>query len=245
MSNYRLWPVKWGMPESFALEKYPDVLAIAASAALCSLALRTREGVTHWQSTESNQHSEQLLPAVTGLLSQAGIDTVDLIAVDIGPGAFTSVRVACGVAQGLALGWQCEVMAVQSLSALAQQVWDLTGKSQTLACILDARMNECYVALYSLSPGGIIQTQPPRLIAYDAVKDLNVDTVVGNGAAALSQWATLAGSVYDALPSASGVLAYALQAKGAAAVQPEHLQPLYVRNQVALTAAQRAAGMVL
>jgi tRNA threonylcarbamoyladenosine biosynthesis protein TsaB len=222
-----------------------NVMAIAASAALCSLALKTPSGIFHWQSVDTNQHSEQILPAVADLLARAGIAKPDVIAVDIGPGAFTSVRVACGVAQGLALGWECGVMAVQSLTALAQQCSTLAPNAKTVACVLDARMNECYVAHYALTPVGVVQTRTPSLLAYEQVMNLQVDAVIGNAAAVLHQWQGLAAKVFDALPSAEGVLAQVLMQGRSALVFPEHLQPLYVRNQVALTTVQRAAGMVM
>jgi tRNA threonylcarbamoyladenosine biosynthesis protein TsaB len=227
------------------LEKHRNVLAIAASAALCSLALRTPTGMLHWQSSDVNQHSEQILPAVAALLAQVGITQPDLIAVDIGPGAFTSVRVACGVAQGLALGWGCKVLAVQSLTALAQQAHVLNPDALSVACVIDARMNECYVAHYAVLNGDVVQTAAPQLMAYAAVLNLGVDCVIGNAGAVLPQWTSLAATVLDALPSAQGVLHQVASETAASAMLPEYLQPLYVRNQVALTAVERAAGQVL
>ncbi len=232
-------------PDSLLLEKYPNVLAIAASAALCSLALRTPKGLLHWQSSDVNQHSEQILPAVAALLAQAGIRKPDLMAVDIGPGAFTSVRVACGVAQGLALGWDCKVLAVQSLTALAQQARALNGAAASVACIIDARMNECYVAHYEVTQAGVLQSSAPQLMAYTAVENLGIDCVIGNAKAVLPQWDSLAATVLNALPSAQGVLQQAQAESIESPTLPEFLQPLYVRNQVALTAAERAAGQVL
>jgi tRNA A37 threonylcarbamoyladenosine modification protein TsaB len=149
------------------------------------------------------------------------------------------------VAQGLALGWECGVMAVQSLTALAQQCSTLAPNAKTVACVLDARMNECYVAHYALTPVGVVQTRTPSLLAYEQVMNLQVDAVIGNAAAVLHQWQGLAAKVFDALPSAEGVLAQVLMQGRSALVFPEHLQPLYVRNQVALTTVQRAAGMVM
>jgi tRNA threonylcarbamoyladenosine biosynthesis protein TsaB len=170
-----------------------------------------------------------------------------LIAVDIGPGAFTSVRVACGIAQGLALGWDCEVYAVQSLTAMAQQARALDTAPRSVACILDARMNECYVAHYQILADGVAQTLAPALVAYSQVAHLKVDTVIGNAHTVLPQWTNLAANVYDAAPTAQGVLDQVLYAFDAffAPTPLALLQPLYVRNQVALTALQRAAGMVL
>ena len=98
-----------------ALPKYPNVLAIAASGAGSSLCLKlgvAHPTLFHWESAALNQQSEQLLPAIQALLAQAGLTKPDVIAVDTGPGAFTSVRMAVAVAQGLALGWDCPTIAV-------------------------------------------------------------------------------------------------------------------------------------
>ncbi len=199
---------------------------------------------------DANQHSEQLLPGIASVLAQANLKKPDVLALDIGPGAFTSVRVACGVAQGLALGWGCPVVAVQSLTALAQQA--LLEQSapacegQTVSCIIDARMGECYVARYAWQAGRVVQLRPPSLMAYDAILPNQSDIVIGNAVAVIPQWADLAGQVVDAAPSAKGVLAQVISdlAQGTAqCLLPEQIAPLYVRNQVAFTAAQRLAGL--
>jgi tRNA threonylcarbamoyladenosine biosynthesis protein TsaB len=258
MPYYRAWRLKYAMHDidDTVLHTDPNtlnILCIAASTAQCSLVLKTSAGILSWHSAQTNQHSEQLLPAVSALLARAGLSQPDLIAVDIGPGAFTSVRVACGVAQGLALGWGCIVLPVQSLTALAHQASAVTinPKHKTIACIIDARMNECYVARYAVQEVGhgvghdvcLIQSDAPTLLAYAQVMDLGVDCLIGNAAAVLTQWASLAATVIDAVPSAQGVLEAALAAihSGETPVLPEFLQPLYVRNQVALTTAERTA----
>ena len=224
------------------------MLAIAASTAACSLALHTTIGVLHWHSSLVNQHSEQLLPAVQHLLNQAQLLKPDLIAVDIGPGAFTSVRVACGIAQGLALGWGCPVVAVESLTALAHQALLDHPQVRTVVCLLDARMGECYEAHYALSTNGIIQTCAPQLSPYMQTLHCELnhtpDAVIGNAANVLPHWNTLAALAIHAHPSAAGVLAAARAVHPEQWLLPEQLHPLYVRNQVALTAQERAQTSV-
>jgi tRNA threonylcarbamoyladenosine biosynthesis protein TsaB len=261
MPYYRAWRLKYAMHDidDTVLHTDPDtlnILCIAASTARCSLLLKTPTSVLSWHSSQTNQHSEQLLPAVADLLAQAGLSKPDLIAVDIGPGAFTSVRVACGVAQGLALGWGCTVLPVQSLTALAHQASAVATnpKHKTIACVIDARMSECYVARYALQAlgqgagygGCLIQNDVPTLLPYAQVMDLGVDCIIGNASAVLTQWASLAATVIDAVPSAQGVLEAALAAlhSGEIPVLPEFLQPLYVRNQVALTTAERLSTRI-
>ncbi len=234
-----------------------NILCIAASTSLCSLALKTATGVLRWDSSQTNQHSEQLLPAAADLNARAGLKKPNLIAVDIGPGAFTSLRVACGVAQGLALGWGCYVMPVQSLTALAHQAIATHSRHKIITCVIDARMNECYVAQYAVqsevqdaaqdkkSNPILVQTHAPELLHYAQVTGLGAGCVIGNAAPVLAQWPTLASTVMDATPSAQGVLDAALAALhgGQSPVLPDYLQPLYVRNHVALTTAERAAQL--
>jgi tRNA A37 threonylcarbamoyladenosine modification protein TsaB len=143
------------------------------------------------------------------------------------------------------------VLPVQSLTALAYQAVAISPLHKKITCVIDARMNECYVAQYATQNynGGfeVSQTSAPALLAYESIQNLNLSThcVIGNAATVLPQWSGLANNAIDAAPSAQGVLDAALAAlrSGELPVLPEHLQPLYVRNQVAFTAAQRLAGL--
>ncbi len=242
------------MSPSFSSPISPCILAIAASTSLCSLSLKKADETYHWQSNQANQHSEQLLPAIAALLLQAGIHKPDLIAVDIGPGAFTSIRVACGVAQGLSLGWACPVLPVQSLTALAYQALYQNGverstRIETVCAVLDARMSECYISHYTLNNTDQtltwIQATPPKLMACEKISNFSVDALIGNAGVVLPQWSSLAPVVIDAAPSSQGVLAAAIAQLqgGEEPFEAGYLQPLYIRDQVAYTSAQRLAGV--
>ena len=198
----------------------------------------------HWRSTTVNQQSEQLLPAIQEVLKQAGIACPDVIAVDIGPGAFTSVRMVVAVAQGLALGWGCGVVAVNSLQSMAQTLAVADGEAIVTA--LDARMSECYVAAYQMQAGLLSETHAPQLVSYAdlATWATQVQYLIGNGADVVPNWQTIAPTVYNAQPEAAGVLAVfdVMQSSGnLTLLLPEDLQPVYVRNTVAFTSAERAA----
>src|SRR4029450_7096418 len=97
-------------------------------------------------------HSERLLPLIDAVLAEAGCTLADLdaIAFGAGPGAFTGVRIACGVAQGVGLGADRPLIAVSTLEALAHAAWRIHGATRVFAC-LDARMREVYVAGYERS----------------------------------------------------------------------------------------------
>ena len=240
------------------LPAHPTVLAIAASGAGSSLCLKlgvAHPTLFHWESTALNQQSEQLLPAIQDLLRQAGIQKPDVIAVDTGPGAFTSVRMAVAVAQGLALGWACPAVVVCSLHALAQGVVENlrpepAPKSvpKSIAAVLDARMGECYAAVYTHQHGVVTESAPPQLVSYAdfagwACDTHSADHWVGNGAAVIPDWEQAPVQYSNAQPTAADVLAV-FQAQHAAGslvlLGPEALQPVYVRNTVAYTSAERA-----
>src|SRR5204863_8029985 len=104
---------------------------------------------TAHQERAGSANSERILPVVDAVLAEAGWRLADLdgFAFGAGAGAFTGVRIACSVAQGLALGANVPVVAVPTLLALAQQAWRDRQATRVFAC-LDARMREVYVAFY-------------------------------------------------------------------------------------------------
>lgn len=134
-----------------------NILAIEASADACSVALQTAAGIIERNEFTPRQHSQLLLPMVDELLQQAAIALrdIDAIAFSAGPGSFTGLRLALGVAQGLAYGAGIPLIAVSSLAALAQSVIEARtlAESTQVFCVVDARMGECYVGRYAVQQG--------------------------------------------------------------------------------------------
>ena len=164
------------------MKKY--LLAIESAASESSVAIleltspsAAEEGVSlvvgrHWSAfnrSGSLDHAEQLLPMIDSLLAEAEIAKTDLVAVAFsqGPGAFTGLRIACGLAQGMALGLGLPLIPIDSLRATAQSAVDFLVDNKQLKCIskaegdspilvgvdyivtlLDARMGEAYMAIY-------------------------------------------------------------------------------------------------
>ncbi len=199
-------------------------------------------------------HSERLLPLVTEVLAEAGwsLHALDGIAFGAGPGAFTGVRIACGVAQGLALGAGLPLVPVPTLEAMAQMAWRTHSESRVFAC-LDARMREVYVAAYVREDGRWRETLAPAVMK-PAEVSLPADGGAawfgaGGGFAAypdlaprLSMARFDSGTVPDA--RAIGELAQPRLTSGEG-VAAAHALPLYVRHRVALTTVERTAGATL
>jgi tRNA threonylcarbamoyladenosine biosynthesis protein TsaB len=193
-----------------------------------------------------NGGSERLLPWVHELLEEAGLALaqIDGIAFGAGPGGFTGLRLACGVAQGLAFGLDVPVVAVPTLEALALA----SGECDVWTC-LDARMNEIYSAAYRVDGDTVREVMAPvcRPPAVAAVPPFAGGWGVGDGFAThgsllLARKPDLKGARADVFPTAAAVLRLAVPAfLSGAAVQASQAQPIYVRDNVALTTAERMA----
>jgi tRNA threonylcarbamoyladenosine biosynthesis protein TsaB len=196
-------------------------------------------------------HSERLLPLVDAVLAEAGwsLRSLDGIAFGAGPGSFTGVRIACGVAQGLGLGADLPLVPVPTLEALAQAAWREHSATHVVAC-LDARMREVYVAAYVREEARWNEILAPAVLAPSDVAMPSRGHAawfgIGGGFAAYPALATQLALQHvhaDAVPDARaiGELAQPRLAAGEGVAAVDAL-PLYVRHRVALTTAERAAG---
>ncbi|AHK78956.1 glycoprotease [Ectothiorhodospira haloalkaliphila] len=132
-----------------------NLLAIETATEACSAAL-WMEGRIHVRFQEAPRaHARLILPMMEAVLAEGGIalGQLDALAFGRGPGAFTGVRVATGVIQGVAFGADLPVVPISTLAALAQQRLD-AGSSQVLAA-LDARMGEVYWGAFEADEGGL------------------------------------------------------------------------------------------
>jgi tRNA threonylcarbamoyladenosine biosynthesis protein TsaB len=231
------------------------ILALETSTEWCSVAVG--DGMRwHRRDERAGQvHSERLLPMVDAALAEAGWTLRDLdgVAFGAGPGSFTGIRIGCGVAQGLALGADLPVVPVPTLEAIAHEVFRAHGWRTVLACI-DARMREVYAAAYARDGDGWRVVAAPTVgLPADVVRPAPVGdsdwTGAGSGFAAypaLASQLELTGTAADARPSAQsiGELGLARLAAGEGVAAMEAL-PVYVRHRVALTIAEREAGVRL
>lgn len=202
-------------------------------------------------------HAETLLPLLRGALSEFGwqLNELDAIVYDAGPGMFTGLRVAAALAQGLAVACDKPLVAVSSLETLAELAYQLTAAAHVLT-LLDARMNQIYAAAWQRGADHVWDANlAPCLINPDALSTLPLksDCKAVAGTALdeypdVADWCRAAG--LDVLPvrhPAAEALAHAgavRYLRGDWQDAAEAL-PVYVRDRVALTTAERLAGVSL
>ncbi len=223
-----------------------NILAIESSTDLISVALLHDGQLIERAGERGVNHSDRVLPIIQEVLAEAGmtLDAMDAFAFGAGPGSFTGLRLACGVTQGLAFGVDAPVIGVCSLEALALDA----GATWVYACV-DARMNEVYCAAYRVADGDVTIVIAPTVAAPEqAPLPTGAEwRGCGNGfavyAAALrARLANVADIDVAAVPRASAVARLAaLRFARGEAVDAALAAPLYVRDKVALTTAERLA----
>lgn len=222
------------------------ILAIETSTELCSVALLREEELFVEEELAANQHAEKLAPMIRRLLSRAGLAVrgLDAIAFGQGPGSFTGLRIACGMAQGLAFATSRPVVPVPSLVALAEQ-----ANANRVLAAMDARMGETYLAAYSRMGGDWEAAIEPGLYPSGGLPPLPGREWVATGSGFDAfDWlraayaAQVSHRLEGDLPRAGAVARVAARrlARGQA-LAAELAAPLYLRDKVAMTTAERKA----
>jgi tRNA threonylcarbamoyladenosine biosynthesis protein TsaB len=222
------------------------VLALDASTENCSVALFTGREAIARSAELPRGHADEILRMLDALLGEAGVSLgmLDGIAAGIGPGGFTGVRISVSVAQGLAFGAGLGVVPVTTLDALALKAVE-GGAERVLAC-LDARMGEVYWGTFAADAAlGTRMIEAIRVgpAARVVLPEAGRFAGIGRGFTAYPELARLPGLDIDAtarlaLPDAREMAMLGALRLGSA-VDPADLAPLYVRDKVALTEAER------
>lgn len=238
------------------------MLAFDSSTEWLSVALDLGDGrVLERTEAGGARASQRLLPLVRELLQQSGLalGDVDLIGFGAGPGAFTGLRAACAAAQGLGRGLQRPVVGVPTLLAVAAALPQ--ARDARVLVANDARMGELYWAIAQCVGGTWSLVQPSRVQAPAGaaacwLREFGADPgallLCGNawpahaqalGAALGEGWAHALREARGVAPRADALarLARAAHARGDS-VEAAQARPLYVRDKVALTSAERAAA---
>jgi tRNA threonylcarbamoyladenosine biosynthesis protein TsaB len=227
----------------------PALLAFDTATEHMSIAVATGDQVFVHEAVGGALASATLIPAILALLAQAGVALRDLdaIAFGRGPGAFTGLRTACSVAQGLALGAGKPVLPIDTLLAVAE---DSRGGAELLRVwvAMDARMNEIYAAHYAFAHGAWQVLDAPLLITPGALNErwqaVPPQAVAGNAVTAFGALLHPGAAVIhaQARPTARAMLALAQALwRDGGALDAGLALPLYLRDKVAQTTLEREA----
>jgi len=222
------------------------ILAFETATEACSVALYVDGAVRSRFEVAPRRHAALALPWAEALLAEAGIARaqLDAVAVGVGPGAFTGVRLAVALAQGIALGLDRPVLPVSTLAVLA-----LSGRpgdaavGTHLVAAIDARMGEVYLGRFRTGADALVEAVGGEvLVAPDAAAQVDDPAALGIGTGfaaaggALAQRLGLRDVYPDALPHADALVRLAARdfASGRA-IAADALEPAYLRDRVALT----------
>ena len=215
------------------------LLALETATEACSAAVWGDGAVLERYEIAPRRHAALILPMIESVLAEAGltINQLDGIAVGRGPGAFTGVRIAVSVAQGLAFAADLPVVPVSTLAALALGAARETGQMR-IATALDARMGEVYWGTWAVSEDRVALLGEERVCA-PALVTAPPDGWFGVGsgwsayAQALSQRLTVNGWAGDRYPHASDIVRLAADpARRDSWVTAEQALPVYLRDRV-------------
>ncbi|MGA9408100.1 MAG: tRNA (adenosine(37)-N6)-threonylcarbamoyltransferase complex dimerization subunit type 1 TsaB [Bacteroidota bacterium] len=222
------------------------ILAIETATDICGVAL-VHGGlvVERRATTEKHIHSEKLLPMVNDVLSDASLllKDLDAIAVSIGPGSFTGLRIGLSTSKGLAMALQKAIIAVPTLDALAFEWYRTSSKSPSvIVCpLIDAKRDEVFFCFYEISAKGIRRRSEYGIKPASQVIDaaLKYDSVIfiGDGSSKMEKMPGLNGThpcnpEIVCNPVSVGLMAE-IDGEKLSAEVVSTLEPLYIRDFVA------------
>lgn len=225
------------------LPENPTILALDTSTNLCSVAVISGENVIEMQRDLPRAHNQHILAMVEEALGERPLGSVDLIACGVGPGSFTGIRVAVGVAQGLGWSLDIPVLPFCSLASQAQSV-PLPEGTRILS-VMDAQIGQVYWAWFEATKAGVIELKVPSVSSPTNVTGPNGEplqqvasgiTLLGDGSDLVSgahNTSAATGLVAEARPRPSQtVLAFLDQIDQARLLEASQLEPRYVQKEI-------------
>lgn len=216
-----------------------NLLAIETSSSIGSIALG-RDGHVEQRLIESpREQTELALPLIEELLhaQELRLESLDALAFGRGPGAFTGLRIAAALAQGLGMSMGLPLVGVSSLAVAALGVCRKSGASRVLVCV-DARMGEVYWAAFEARDGAVIALTDERIgrPADVDVPDSGPWVLAGDGLAAypadVERFAAVTSrAMFEVVPSACNLLPLAERELAAGhTLTPDSARPIYLRD---------------
>lgn len=225
------------------LPESPTILALDTSTNLCSVAVISGENVIEIQRDLPRAHNQHILAMVDEALGDRSLNSVDLIACGVGPGSFTGIRVAVGVAQGLGWSLDIPVLPVCSLASQAQSVPLPVGTR--ILSVMDAQIGQVYWAWFEVTKAGLIELRAPSVASPTEVTGSNGEpfSQVAPGFVILGDGSRLVSDAHDAItmrdifaearPRPSNTaLAFLDQIDQSLLLQASQLEPRYVQKEI-------------
>lgn len=216
------------------------ILGVTTATHQVGCAIGGHEGVlASAHSARGKRHAETLVPAIDFVRGQARVDLdeISVVAVDIGPGLFTGLRVGIATAKAMAQALRVPMIGISSLDLLA---WPVRYTDREIVAVIDARRSEVFHARYRSTPGGVQRIAGPVVSKPDELRaDLQASDhdflLVGDGALRYAdRWDDMVrvevAEQFLAHPNASSLVQLAhARAIREEFVQPWELEPLYMR----------------
>ncbi|MCX7552469.1 tRNA (adenosine(37)-N6)-threonylcarbamoyltransferase complex dimerization subunit type 1 TsaB [Marinicella sp. S1101] len=212
-----------------------NLIAIETSTENCSVALLHAGNITSRDKVAPQKHAELVLGFIDELLSEQGLKKtqVEGIVFGQGPGAFTGVRIAMSVVQGLALAWEVPVIAISTMHNMAHQIWHKAPvKQQKILVANDARMGEVYWAAFEVQNESLLRLTEDALHAPEAIKTEGFDVCAGSAFYSMVKLKGDADVFADSLPNAASLIQ---MTQGNFKTNAQHIsaiKPAYIREKV-------------
>ena len=215
-----------------------NLIAIETATENCSVALLHQGHITERSQIAPQKHAELVLGYLDELLTaqQLKKSQIEGIVFGHGPGAFTGVRIAMSVVQGLALAWDVPVLGISTLHNMAQQLWqENPTKNQNILIANDARMGEVYWATFAIKNGELQRLTEDALSAPEAVNCAGFDVCVGSAFQSMITVESSIPTLPQALPDAVTLLKMAETSFNQQAKNIIKIKPSYIREKVVFT----------
>ena len=220
------------------------ILSIDSCTEVISIALKIGQEITEKSFPSGKSYSENILPEITKLLSTCNlkINNVDAIAFGSGPGSFTGIRIACGLAYGIAYANNLPIIGVNTLEALAL----LSKKEFAISCVY-ARMDQIYLGIYQNLNGLITPLIEPGLFnpsELPKLPEINKAIIIGSGLNLYkrkfdAQYGNISLSYFTDECSLAASIGILSETKFGKEFDLKNAAPTYIRNKVAQTTKER------
>ncbi len=212
-----------------------NLIAIETATENCSVALLHQGQITDLSEVAPQKHAELVLGYLDDLMAAQNLSKsqIEGIVFGQGPGAFTGVRIAMSIVQGLALAWGVPVMAISTLENMAHRIYHQNPEVEnTILIANDARMGEVYWATFKIIGGEIKRLTEDALAAPEAIETTGFDVCAGSAFKSMLPNPETGQVLSDALPEAVTLLHMAQAGFSQAAKHINEIKPSYIREKV-------------